>query len=264
MSPESGNGRTQFSLVSSGRCTGSADRILPGMDNELGDQRIVVHVDRIAFFEAAVHANARPAGLAIEPQRSGLWQEGLRRVLRIHARFDGMSARRAPRRPAQRLTGRDAQLRVHEVHAIDSLGHGMLDLKTRIHLEEIEPRPLCGGFQQELDRACVLVARGPRRSDRGVAHVGPQRVVHGHRRAFFDHLLVTPLQRAFALAKVHDVSVVIADDLNLDMAWALDEVLHIQRPITKCGECVTAGATDALDGRTDVEHGAHANTAAAR
>ena len=52
---------------------------------------------------------------------------------------------------------RDVQLQLHEIDACRRFGHGILDLKTRVDLEEVElPRRL---VEQELDRARVSIAR---------------------------------------------------------------------------------------------------------
>ena len=66
-------------------------------------------------------------------------------------------------RPWQRLAGRDAQLRVHQVDAGDRLRDRVLDLQPRVHLEEVEARLVALAFEEELDGAGVAVAGGPRR-----------------------------------------------------------------------------------------------------
>ena len=60
---------------------------------------------------------------------------------------------------------RDEQLRAHQIEAGDGLGHRMLDLQARVHLEEVELRLVALALEQELDRAGVHVADGaaPRR-----------------------------------------------------------------------------------------------------
>src|SRR6516225_4123754 len=58
----------------------------------------------------------------------------------------------------------DAQLPLHEVDARDHLGHGMLDLQARVHLDEMET----GCIRDEFDRPGADIARdlrgGARRS----------------------------------------------------------------------------------------------------
>ena len=47
------------------------------------------------------------------------------------------------------------------------------------------------------------------------------------RRALLDHLLMPPLQRALALAQVNHVAVAVADQLDLDVARPLDQLLDV-------------------------------------
>src|SRR4029078_10766980 len=48
-----------------------------------------------------------------------------------------------------------------------------------------------------------------------------------------DQLLVAALRGAVALAEVHDVSVRVAEHLDLDMARPLDELLHVERAVAE-------------------------------
>ena len=109
----------------------------------------------------------------------------------------------------------------------------MLDLQPRVHLEEVEPRIVSLAFEQELDRAGVAVAGGPGRGDRrrahALAHGGRQR----RRRTLFDDLLMAALQRALALEEVHDVAVVVAEHLQLDVARPFDELLDVERAVAE-------------------------------
>ncbi len=43
------------------------------------------------------------------------------------------------------------------------------------------------------------------------------------------------LHRALALAEVHDVAVVVRQDLDLDVARLLQELLHVHGVIAECG-----------------------------
>src|SRR5256885_17082401 len=79
--------------------------------------------------------------------------------------------------------GGDAELLVHEIHARHHLGHRMLDLKARVHLEEIE---VALGVHEELDGARVDVAGGAREPAGRLAHAPPQARVHDPRTAPLD------------------------------------------------------------------------------
>ena len=100
----------------------------------------------------------------------------------------------------------------------------MLDLETRVHLEE-EELARCV-VQQELHRACVDVAdlSGERHGGGGdaVALLGSDRRCG----CLLEHLLVTALRGAVALEEVQHVSVVVADDLDLHVTAGLDVLLH--------------------------------------
>src|SRR5207253_7431954 len=120
-------------------------------------------------------------------------------------------------------TGGDAQLLLDEINAVDQLGHRMLDLKARVHLQEEELARV--GRGDELDRAGARVATRAREGDGRLAHARPQRLRYDGRGGLLDDLLVAALQRALALAEVHDVAVAVAEDLHFDVARALDPLL---------------------------------------
>src|SRR5258708_37926054 len=102
----------------------------------------------------------------------------------------------------------------------------MLDLEPCVDLEEIE----FAVAEDELDSARVDVARGPGCADRGLAHRRPDLRRHRGRRSLFHDLLMTPLDGAFALAKVHRVAVAVADDLDLDVPRLADISLEVDGP----------------------------------
>ena len=81
----------------------------------------------------------------------------------------------------------------------------------------------------------VAVAGRPRRRDRRRAHPRAQRRRQRRRRAFFDDLLVPPLDRALALEEVHDVAVRVGEDLDLDVARPLDQPLDVERAVAERG-----------------------------
>ena len=66
-----------------------------------------------------------------------------------------------------------------------------------------------------------------RRVDDGAAELAPHLVGDRDRRAFLEQLLVAALDRALALAEMDDGAVVIAEDLELDVARVLDVLLDV-------------------------------------
>src|SRR5690606_1298791 len=85
-----------------------------------------------------------------------------------------------------------------EVEAGDHLGHGMLDLEARIHLDEVEFTILV----QELDGAGAAVLELLHRIGDGGADLLALLGIEGGRRGFLEDLLVPTLKRAVALAEV--------------------------------------------------------------
>ncbi len=73
------------------------------------------------------------------------------RVLGVNAALDGMAGLRdMALAPRQIAAGGDFDLRFDQIDADDPLGHRMLDLETRVHLEKIEILFL---IQQKFQRA---------------------------------------------------------------------------------------------------------------
>ena len=136
----------------------------------------------------------------------------------------------------------------------------MLDLQTRIGLDEDEF--VASGVQKEFKSPEAAIGDPARHRYRGVAHGVPHGGRQARARRHFDDLLMPALDRAFALAEVHD-RLSVADDLNLDMTHALPITLDIER-IHSEGRLRFGLA--ALPGGSEfaaVAHDAHATPAAA-
>ena len=118
---------------------------------------------------------------------------------------------------------RDLQLEFDEVHADDELGHRVLDLEPRVHLEEEEVAVLV----EELDRAGVDVAACLRHFHGRLAHRLADGVGKLGRRALLDELLVAALARAVALAEPHGVAVRVGEDLHLDVTGPGEVALEV-------------------------------------
>ena len=196
----------------------AGDRLLAvaAVDDQLGDQRVVVRRDDVVLVAVRVDAHAGAAGQV----------EGRELARATARRCSGSSAlmrhSMAWPRGLQAASGSPSgspaatcDLQLHQVDAGDHLGHRVLDLDARVHLHEVEAAV---AVEQELDRAGVLVAdrRGRARtaaSPISLAQLRRQR----RRRRLLDQLLVPALDRALALAEVDDVAVLVAEDLELDV-----------------------------------------------
>ena len=152
------------------------------------------------------------------------------------AAFDGVAALgQLLLRPGQPLAAHDAKLRLHEIDAGHHFGDGMLDLETRVHFEEVEAGVIPLSFDQELDGPCIAVAGGPGRGHGRRAHSFPQAGRQCRRGTLFDDLLMTALKRALPFEDVHDLAVLVAEDLDLDVAGFFDEAFHVESAVTKRG-----------------------------
>src|SRR6516164_4170828 len=158
-------------------------------------------------------------------------------------------------------TRRDANLRLHQVDAEHLLGNGVFDLQARIGLDE--DVAFAVGLDQKFEGPQSAIGDpGRHRGCRSAEHVTKRRL---EPRAWCDlhDLLMAPLNRAFALAKMNDVASV-ADDLNLDVTGVRKIALDIK---TIDAERSLRFRAAPLPGRGQIgcrRHDAHAATATAR
>ena len=155
----------------------------------------------------------------------------------------------------------DKDLRAHEVDAGDLLGHGVLDLDARVHLDE---EPLVAVvIVEELDGAGVVVADALGDFHRGVAQVGADiaRQVDGRRD--LDDFLVAALHGAVALVEVEDAAVGVAENLHFDVLGARNVFLKEDGGVTEGASGFVAGFVEERDEIAFLAHDAHAASAAA-
>src|SRR5262249_13894595 len=109
----------------------------------------------------------------------------------------------------------DANHLLDQIDAGHELGDGMLDLKPRIHLQEIKTLVLpC----DELDRARGVVANSLCQRARLRSHLLARLGIDERARRFLDDLLIAALNGALTLAEMDDVAMLVAEHLNFDMA----------------------------------------------
>src|SRR5690606_28266002 len=92
---------------------------------------------------------------------------------------------------------------------------------------------------------------------------GPGLGIEEGTRRLLDDLLVAPLDRAFALAQMDHVAVTVGEDLNLDMARLLDELLDEYPVVAKARPRLVHRATNAVPHGVVIDGHAHALAAAA-
>jgi hypothetical protein len=59
---------------------------------------------------------------------------------------------------------------------------------------------------------------------------------HQRRRRFLDHLLMPALHGTFALAQMHHVAVMVAEDLDLDVARVFDQLLDVNAAVAESAQ----------------------------
>src|SRR5918995_2428517 len=125
--------------------------------DQLGDHRVVERQDLVALLGAGIHAHERAGGLPVGTDYPRRGREDLRDVFRVDAALDRVAAPdHVLLRVGERLARRDLDLLAHDVDARDHLGHAVLHLPARVHLEE----EVLAVLEQALDRSGGAVADG--------------------------------------------------------------------------------------------------------
>ena len=135
-------------------------------------------------------------------------------ILRRHADFAGV----------QRVALGDQDLRPNEVESGEHLGHGVLHLDPRIHLDK-EPLVLIQ-VVEEFDGAGVVVADVAGDPGGGVAQFANDVLGQTKARGDFDDLLMSALNGAVPFVEVNDVAVLIPENLHLDVFGAGNVLLE--------------------------------------
>src|SRR6185312_54187 len=119
-----------------------------------------------------------------------------------------------------------------QIDACHHLCYRMLDLNTRVHLDEVQAAVF---VHEELDSAGVDVSNIAEAAFEFVANLLSEFWRYLRRRRFFNELLMPPLNTALAFAQRHYFSMLIGDDLELNVARPLDKLLHVKIAISECG-----------------------------
>ncbi len=136
----------------------------------------------------------------------------------------------------------------------------MLDLQPGVHFKKIE---IAVAVDDELDRAGRAIADRARQCHGLRSHRGARLGIDERARRLLDDLLVAALDRAFALAEMHDVAVRVAEHLDLDVARLLDVFLDKDPVVAKARFRLVLRAAEPLAQFGIVMRDAHALAAAA-
>ena len=114
------------------------------VDEQLGQQRIVVRRHAVAGDDVGVEAHAGAAGHLPARDQAGRGAEVGGGVFGVDAALDGRAlVDDVGLVETQRLAGGDADLLLHQVDARDQFGDGMLDLDAGIDFDEVEAMIAC-------------------------------------------------------------------------------------------------------------------------
>ena len=110
----------------------------PGMDDQLGDHRVIIGRNRISLLNAALDPPLFAEVKMVEPPNAR--QEPLRRVLGVKPRLDRVAGNAELVLLLRQLfAARNAQLPFDQIDPGDFLGHRMLDLQPSVHFHEPGP-----------------------------------------------------------------------------------------------------------------------------
>ena len=141
---------------------------------------------------------------------------------------------------------RNQDLRLNQIKAGDTFGHGVFDLNAGINLDKIEFG--CINIHQEFDRAGIHIAGCLAQPDGGIADFLALRVIKIGGGCAFDDFLIAALNRTITFIQMNKCAVVIAQKLYLNMAGAADQFFKIHLPIAK-GSLGFAACTEHLIGQ---------------
>src|SRR5215208_3587272 len=249
---EAGGGTQDFVVCERSPEAADRRRTIRGVDDQLREHRVVIYSDLIPDHEPGVVAYARTLR-----RREG-FEEPARGhpllVLGIDAGLDGA----APQGHFllgewERFPRCDGELEVDEVEASNELRHGVFDLQARVHLQEVELVIV----EEELHRACVVVAGLAGEADGGVADRLAEVLVERRGRGFFDDLLVAALDRTFPLEQMEEVAMPVPDHLHLHVARVFHQLLEKHRSVSKGRLGLPACSLYRLDEVSLARHGPH-------
>ncbi len=213
------------------RALQAAQRLVPAVaaGRELGEHRSEFRGHRAALRDPGVHTKPRSGRRPEQRHDARRGRESAVGVFRVQADLDGMPG-------AGRRHGREAaspghvDLELHQIDAAGELRDDVLDLETRVRLQEIEPSR---EIHEELDAHLVPVLRGGHEPHGGV---GERRLeVRGEacRRRLRHEFLEPALQRAVSGPDGPDRPVAVRLDLHLDVAHPGHPPLEEHRAVVR-------------------------------
>src|SRR5215469_5982443 len=225
------------------------------MGDQLREQRIEVRISRIADVGEGIDPKARTRRRLECGECSARRLGGAVGSHRLHV--DACLHRGSTRlgdvfllqaKLGQGFSGGKLKLRLDKVHAGDLLGYCVFHLQARIHFDESEgpTAAVDARIEQKLEGTEIVVVSFPGELHRCrndfIAQHGRKARAWGN----FDDLLVLTLQAAFALPEVADVTGVVTENLNLDMARTRHQLLDVEISYAESRACLGLAAFESL------------------
>eukprot|EP00760_Papus_ankaliazontas_P031590 PhM_4_TR5351/c0_g1_i1/m.88449 len=231
--------------------------------DELGDKGIVVDTDLAALQNAAVDADAlNMVGLNIGRETADRGEVVVEGVLSVHTALRG---------PAVDLdvllldgegqTRGGAEHFLDKVDAGDGLCDGVLNLETRVHLEEVE---VVVAIDHHLHGTGSDVVHSAGHAGGLLTHLLAQLGRDESAGRLFDDLLVAALNGALTFGEVEDISAAVSGNLDLNVAGLVHKLLDEHAVVTERGDGLLLAQLQVLDGFSVVVGEAHTLAATTR
>src|SRR5690606_32955627 len=229
------------------------------VSDQLADPRVIVRRNRVAAVQVRIDANAVAAWRMEVVYLTGTRQE-LLRVFGVNPAFQRVAADdHVFLLDRQLVAGGDAEHLLDDIHTGDHFGDRMLDLHARVHFDEVEATV----FIEELEGAGAAVADLDAGIDTALEHFGARLLVNVGGRGFFQHLLVTALQRAVAVVEVDGVALAVREHLDFHVTRVAEEFFQVDHRVAERRAGFGAGQLGRFDQVFFLVHHAHAATTAA-
>src|SRR5262249_14477203 len=119
------------------------------------------------------------------------------------------------------------------------------------------------GVDEKFARAGGVIFGGLGEADGRIAQLLARAAVDMGRGGFLDEFLVAALERAIALPEMHDVTLAVAEELNFDVARALDQLFDVEATVLEGVFGLGAGVLEIGAERGFIRAHAHSAAAAA-
>jgi hypothetical protein len=222
------------------------------MASTLGKHGIVVGSDdSTSETVTSIQTDTITTGRSVDLDLTSIGLEALGRVLSCDTALDGKAtsgdAVLRKTKLVQSGTSSDLDLSSNDVDSGDLLSDSVLDLDTRVDLDKVVTVLL---VDQELRSACIAVAGCLGQSNSVGENVVTDLSGEIFGRGNLDNLLVSSLDGAVTLVQVNDVTMVVTEELDLNVLGLVKEALNKDSTVTKgslgLGSSTLKGLLEAL------------------